>query len=230
MIERRILPSLLSAPFDRLGESIRSLEEAGCRLVHFDVMDGHFVPNLTVGPLVISALVPHCMSEFDVHLMVTDPERMYEWFLLDRVRSITVHGEATANLHALLKRIRASGKMAGVALNPATVPETLAYVLRQLDLVQVMTVNPGFGGQDFLPETLPKIRELARLRKREGMRFIIQVDGGINSNTIQTVLDAGADEVVIGHGIFNAPDPVAAYRRFQAELDRFSVKVTDLQL
>lgn len=199
-------------------------------LVHFDVMDGHFVPNLTVGPPVISALVPHCRSDFDVHLMVTDPERMYGWFLLDRVRSITVHGEATANLHALLNGIRASGKMAGVSLNPATGPENLIYVLPQLDLVQVMTVNPGFGGQEFLPETLPKIRALAQLREKEGAKFLIQVDGGINSKTMDAVLEAGADELVIGHGIFHAPDPIAAYRRFQEELDRFSGKVTGSHL
>ncbi|MFH1741602.1 MAG: ribulose-phosphate 3-epimerase [bacterium] len=214
VIERKVLPSLLSAPFDRLGEAVRALEAAGCRLLHYDVMDGHFVPNLTIGPLIISSLAPHTASEFDVHPMVTNPEVVYPWFLLDRVRSITIHGEATPNLHALLMKIRAEGKLAGVSLNPATPIDSLVYVLPYLDLVQVMTVNPGFGGQSFLPEIIPKIRALRALRDEKQAEFIIQVDGGINTETLDTVLQSGAEEIVAGNAIFGASDPVSAYLDF----------------
>jgi ribulose-phosphate 3-epimerase len=216
VVQRTILPSLLSAPFDRLGDAIRPLEQMGCRLIHYDVMDGHFVPNLTFGPLVISSLAPHCSSDFDVHLMVTNPETVYPWFVLDRVRTITVHGEATPNLHALLMRIRDAGKLAGVSLNPATPVDGLAYVLPYVDLVQVLTVNPGFGGQGILLETVPKICALRALRDEHGAEFLIQVDGGINAMTLDTVLEAGAEELVIGHAIFDAADPAAAY----CDLDR----------
>lgn len=221
VIRRKILPSLLSAPFDRLGEAIHPLEQLGCRLFHYDVMDGHLVPNLTVGPLVISSLAPHCASDFDVHLMVTNPEVVYRWFVLDRVRTITVHIEATPNLHALLMQIRASGKLAGVSLNPATPVDGLVHVLPCVDLVQVLTVNPGFGGQELLPETLPKIRSLRALRDEHGSEFFIQVDGGINATTLDAVLQAGADELVVGHGIFDASDPVAAYRDLDQRVQQF---------
>ena len=221
VIRRRILPSILSAPFDRLGEAVLVLEQEGCRLLHYDVMDGHFVPNLTIGPLVISSLAPHCASDFDVHLMVTNPETVYSWFVLDRVRSITVHGETAPNLHALLMRIREKGKLAGVSLNPATPIDGLAYVLPHLDLVQVMTVNPGFGGQELLPETVPKIRALRALREEQGANFLIQVDGGINAETLEAVLEAGADELLVGYAIFSAADPAAAYRDFEQRVQQF---------
>lgn len=216
---KKILPSLLSAPFDRLGESIRALERAGCHLFHYDVMDGHFVPNLTIGPLIIRSLLPHCKSEFDVHLMVTNPETVFPWFLLDRVRSITVHAEATPHLHALLMKIRAENRLAGVSLNPATPVDCLKYVLPVLDLVLVMTVNPGFGGQKYLPEAGRKIRELYELRERTSADFLIQVDGGINAQTIRTVLDLGVEEIVAGNAIYGTPDPVRAYQELSDQLN-----------
>jgi len=215
---RKIVPSLLSAPFDRLGEAVRAVEKAGCRLFHYDVMDGHFVPNLTVGPLIIRSLAPHCESSFDVHLMVTNPETVYEWFLLERVRSITIHGEATPNLHALLMKIRTSNKLAGVSLNPATPLDQLEYVIPYLDLVQIMTVNPGFGGQALLPEILPKITAVRELRKKCEAGFIIQVDGGINSETLHRVIKAGAEEIVAGNAVFGESDPAAEYRNLESRL------------
>ncbi len=213
---RKIVPSLLSAPFDRLGEAVAPLEQAGCRLFHYDVMDGHFVPNLTVGPLVIRSLAPHCQSNFDVHLMVTNPEVVYTWFLSERVRSITVHGEATPNLHALLMNIRASNRLAGVSLNPATPIDHLNHVVRYLDLVQVMTVNPGFGGQKLLPEMLSKIRAVHRLREEHEAGFIIQVDGGINRDTLGRVVEAGAEEIIAGNAVFGAPEPAVEYQTLEA--------------
>ncbi len=208
----RVLPSLLSAPFDRLGESVKELETEGCRLLHVDVMDGHFVPNLTMGPVVIDGLRPACESEFDVHLMVTNPSDVVPWFELERVRSITVHAEADAHLHALLKRIRDKGRLAGLSFNPGTPLDCLPYLLDQIDLVLIMSVNPGFGGQSFIEPMLDKIRETEELRRERHANFIIQVDGGIGVKTIEQTIRAGAEELVAGSAVFGDANPAQAFR------------------
>lgn len=214
----QVLPSLLSAPFDRLAEAVRPLEKEGCRLLHVDVMDGHFVPNLTMGPLVIQGLLPVCQSQFDVHLMVTNPLEVVPWFELDRVRSITVHAEADAHLHVTLERIRKGGRLAGVSVNPGTSLECLRYLGRdQLDLLLIMTVDPGRGGQAFLEFTRAKIRDAVRIRAELGADFIIQVDGGINERNIGSIVADGAEELVAGNAVFGAPDSVAAYRTLVTE-------------
>lgn len=209
----RVLPSLLSAPFDRLGESVRALESEACRLLHVDVMDGHFVPNLTMGPVVIEGLRPTCASAFDVHLMVTNPADAVPWFELERVRGITVHAEADAHLHVLLRRIRDHGRIAGLSLNPGTPLDCIPHLLDQIDLVLIMTVNPGFSGQEFIRPMLRKIHDLVELRREYGADFIIQVDGGLNADTITDAVGAGAEELVAGNAVFGESDYPRAYRR-----------------
>ena len=216
--ELKILPSLLSAPFDRLGEAARVVESQGCNLLHVDVMDGHFVPNLTMGPVAIDGLRDACHSEFDVHLMVTNPAEVAPWFERDRVRSITVHYETDPHLHVLLRRIRDNGRLAGVSFNPATPLDGLAWLLDVVDLVLIMTVNPGFGGQKYIEPMTQKIRDLARFRAERGANFIIQVDGGITAQTLPRAATAGAEEVVAGTAVFGASDPGQAYRELERVL------------
>lgn len=218
MAKKKILPSLLSAPFHCLGQAIRELEKQGVDTLHFDVMDGHFVPNITVGPLIIKSLAPHICSEFDVHLMVTNPEVQIPWFDHPRIRSLTFHIEATQNLEIELRLIRNQRMKAGISLKPSTKLENLYSFLESVDHILVMTVDPGFGGQDFMPEMLPKIEFLAEARERRGLEYTIQVDGGINENTIGIALDAGADEFVAGSAIFNQPNPIEAYLRLLGKI------------
>lgn len=188
------------------------LESAGARLFHFDVMDGHFVRNLTFGPLIIESLQDRIRSRLDVHLMVTNPEEQIAWFDLPPVRSITIHCEASKNLLYDLTDIRNRGKQAGIALNPPSRADLLAPFLPHADQVLVMSVYPGFGGQDFLDESLRKIEHLANWRAAEGFHYSIQVDGGIAAHNVASARSAGADEIIAGSAVFRANDPAAAYR------------------
>lgn len=206
----RIAPSILSADFACLGAAIDMAEEAGADVIHVDVMDGHFVPNMTIGPPVVAALRKVTRLPLDVHLMIETPERYVEAFAQAGADILTVHPEATAHLHQVLRQIRGMGVQAGVSLNPATLESALHYVLGMVDLVLVMTVNPGFGGQDFLPEMLPKITAVRALLDAAGSTAWLSVDGGINAETAPVVVAHGADHLVAGSAIFAAAEGVAA--------------------
>jgi ribulose-phosphate 3-epimerase len=199
-----LAPSILSADFSALGVAVQEAEAAGADLIHVDVMDGLFVPNLTVGPLVVEALRRVTRLPLDVHLMIERPERYVEVFARAGATRLTVHPEASIHLHRTLQQIHALGLKAGVALNPATSEELLRYVLPALDEVLVMTVNPGFGGQNFIPEMLPKIRRVRRMLDEAGSAAALAVDGGINQETAPLVVAAGADTLVAGFAIFGA--------------------------
>lgn len=208
----KILPSLLSAPFSGLVEAIRPLEASGMNLLHFDVMDGHFVPNLTIGPMIIKSLEPYIQSNFDVHLMVTNPNEQVQWFDFTSVRSISIHVETEVPLSKVLHTIRQKNKLAGIVLNPTTPVESLNPYFECVDYVLVMTVNPGFGGQVFLPGTLKKIKQVDQIRQDRNLDFFIQVDGGITAENVVTVREHGADEIVAGHAIFGQPNATEAYQ------------------
>lgn len=208
----KIAPSILSADFAKLGEQVRTVEQAGAELLHIDVMDGHFVPNITLGPLVVKSLRPLSGLVFDVHLMIENPDRYVEEFAAAGADIITVHAEACPHLHRTLQLIRQTGKKAGLAYNPATPTEGLEYVLPFLDLVLVMTVNPGFGGQDFIPGMIPKIRQITSLLDMEKPDVLLEVDGGINISTAPVVTKAGARVLVAGSAVFGAEDPARAVK------------------
>lgn len=200
-----IAPSILSADFANLTQEIEKVEKAGCDWLHVDVMDGHFVPNITIGPPVIRCLNKIATVPLDVHLMITDPDRYLEDFAEAGASYITVHTEACIHLQRTLAHIRKLGKKAGVSLNPATPPEVLQYVLDDLDLVLIMSVNPGFGGQKFIPAILPKITKLREMFEKAGKKDIrISVDGGINNETAKLVTAAGADVLVAGSSIYGS--------------------------
>lgn len=203
----KIAPSILSADFARLGEEIRAIDEAGCDYIHVDVMDGHFVPNLTLGPPIISMLKPHTKKPFDVHLMIDPAQPYLEEYANAGADIITVHAEADKHLDRSLQVIRSLGKKAGVSLNPATPESVLQYVMDKVDLILVMSVNPGFGGQNFLTSQLDKIKNI---RAMIGDRPIeLEVDGGVNTDTIAEVVGAGADVLVAGSAVFKGDDYVA---------------------
>ncbi len=198
----RIAPSILSADFARLGEEIEAITAAGADLIHIDVMDGHFVPNITIGPTVIKALRPHTALPFDVHLMIAPVDLYVDEFAAAGADIITVHPEAGPHLHRTLQLIKSLGKKAGVALNPATPIEMVEPVLGDVDLVLVMSVNPGFGGQEFIPSQLAKLRALRQRIDAMGRAVALAVDGGINADTARAAVEAGADVLVAGTASF----------------------------
>ncbi len=198
----RIAPSILSADFARLGEEIRAIDAAGADWIHVDVMDGHFVPNITIGPAVIKALRPHTALPFDVHLMISPVDAYLDAFADAGADTITVHPEAGPHLHRTIQRIKALGKRAGVVLNPATPAKMLDYVLEEVDLVLVMSVNPGFGGQSFITSQLRKIEAVAKMIAKQGKPIDLQVDGGVDAVIARACVDAGADALVAGTAAF----------------------------
>jgi ribulose-phosphate 3-epimerase len=201
-----IAPSILSADFSKLGEEVAAVTKAGADWIHFDVMDGRFVPNITIGPLVLAALKGKGFPPMDVHLMIVEPERYVADFAKAGAEYITVHVEASPHLHRTLQMIRAAGAKPGVVLNPHTPISSIQHVLGMVDLVLLMSVNPGFGGQAFIPEVLPKCEELSALREKLGLKFLIEIDGGVNEKTAPALIKAGADVLVAGSYVFGSKD------------------------
>jgi ribulose-phosphate 3-epimerase len=202
----QIVPSILSADFARLGEEIQRVERGGATMLHVDVMDGHFVPNLTVGPPVVSSIRRITKMTLDVHLMISDPDKYAPVFIEAGADQISVHQEACPHLDVTLRAIRGMGAPAGVVLNPATSVALLEEVLELADYVLVMSVNPGFGGQEFIPQSLDKVRALDRRRKELGLNYAIQIDGGVNLDNIGDIVRAGCDWLVSGASIFHSGD------------------------
>jgi ribulose-phosphate 3-epimerase len=211
----KIAPSILSANFAALLDDVLEVEEAGAEYLHIDVMDGHFVPNITIGPLVVEALRAKSNMCFDVHLMIENPDIFIENFIKAGADLITVHVESVNHLHRTISLIKEKGARAGVALNPATSPDTIEYILPLVDLVLLMSVNPGFGGQTFIPEVLPKIIHVRKMIKGMDLNPEIQVDGGINKEIAASVVRAGANVLVAGSAIFSGGDIAAAVRQLK---------------
>jgi len=202
----KISPSILSADFGQLATEIKRLEEGGADMIHVDVMDGHFVPNLTIGPPVIKALKKNCSLEFDVHLMISPVHKYIEDYADAGADIITIHPEATDNLENSIKKIKEKNKKVGVSLNPESKIDLILNLLDQIDLVLIMSVNPGFGGQKFMPEVLDKIKDLKRIQLQRDLEFDIEIDGGINFDNCRSAIEAGANILVSGTTIFKSND------------------------
>ncbi|MDC3187650.1 ribulose-phosphate 3-epimerase [Candidatus Pelagibacter sp.] len=202
----QISPSILSADFSQLGNEIKRLEEGGADMIHVDVMDGHFVPNLTIGPPVIKALRKHCSLKFDVHLMISPVHKYIEAYADAGADIITIHPEATQNLGESIKMIKDLKKKVGVSLNPESKIELITEFLDEIDLVLIMSVNPGFGGQKFMPEVLDKIKQLKKIQQEKNLAFDIEIDGGINFENCKIAIDAGANILVSGTTVFKSND------------------------
>ncbi len=199
----QICPSILSADFAKLGEEIKAVEAAGADMIHVDVMDGHFVPNLTIGPVVVGSIRKTTKLPFDVHLMIENPEKYVEAYAKSGADIITIHYEAVKDVKAIAKQIKALGKKAGISIKPSTSEQVLKDSLSEWDLILVMSVEPGFGGQKFMPNALDKLKNLRKMIDDSGKNILLEVDGGINSETIKAVLEAGADTIVAGSAVFD---------------------------
>ena len=206
-----ILPSILSADFARLGEQISALEAAGCSMIHIDVMDGHFVPNLTLGPPLVESIRKITKMTFDVHLMITDPDRYAPAFIQAGANQVLVHQETCPHLDRTLRMIQSEGAKAGVVLNPATPVFLLDEVLDVADYVLIMSVNPGFGGQRFIPNALEKVRALTQKKRARGLHLPIEIDGGISTRNVADAVNAGVEWIVAGSSIFHSVNPVDAF-------------------
>lgn len=211
----KLAPSILSADFSKLGRQVALIEEGGADLIHVDVMDGHFVPNISFGAAVMKSVKDDTNLNFDVHLMIENPDSYMEDFLTDKTEYITVHQEACRHLHRTVSHIKSLGVKAGVSVNPATPIETLTEILADIDLVLIMSVNPGFGGQKFIGASLDKVKRLTELREKTGTKFLIEVDGGVNLQNAAALAEAGADILVAGSAVFGAEDVVARTREFK---------------
>ena len=216
----RIAPSILSADFGRLAEEVRAVEAAGADWIHVDVMDGRFVPNITIGPLVVEAVRKVTRLPIDVHLMIVEPERYVDAFAKAGAGLISVHAEVSPHLHRTIQAIRAAGARPSVSLNPATSLDCLEYVLGDLDMVLLMTVNPGFGGQSYIPAVTEKVRRLRRMADERGQELEIEVDGGIKPSTVGAVAEAGANAFVAGTAVFGAVDYRTAIHAIRGAAER----------
>jgi len=210
-----IAPSILSADFSKLGDEIKAVEDAGADWIHVDVMDGHFVPNITIGPLVVEAARQVTSLPLDVHLMIENPERYIKDFAKAGADLISVQVEACVHLNRTIQMIKESGLRAGVVLNPATPLSSVEWIIEYVDLVMIMSVNPGFGGQAFIPNSLDRIKALRKMIQENGLTTLIEIDGGVNEKTIQAVSEAGVDVFVAGSAIFGSPDYKKAIARFR---------------
>ena len=210
----KLAPSILSADFSRLGEEVAAIQRGGAHYIHVDVMDGHFVPNISYGPTVMKSLLGKTTVPFDVHLMIENPSFFFQDFATPNTEFITIHDEACSHLHRNIQEIHDLGIKAGVSLNPATSLSTLDYILEEVDLVLIMSVNPGFGGQKFIPSALEKIRALRNIREENNLNFQIQVDGGVTLENAGIVLEAGADILVAGSAIFSGGQAEQRTRQF----------------
>ncbi|MEH7117821.1 ribulose-phosphate 3-epimerase [Neobacillus vireti] len=202
----KIAPSILSADFSKLGEEIIAVDQAGADYIHIDVMDGHFVPNITIGPLIVEAVRPVTKLPLDVHLMIENPDQYIEAFAKAGADYITVHVEACRHLHRTIQSIKSYGVKAGVVLNPATPVESIQHIISDIDMVLLMSVNPGFGGQTFIPEVLPKIRKVKEMAEQKGLSLEIEIDGGVNPETARQCIEAGANVLVAGSAVYNQED------------------------
>ena len=211
----KLSPSILSADFSQLGKQVGLIGKGGADLIHVDVMDGHFVPNISFGAAVMKSVRESTNLNFDVHLMIEEPDLYIDDFLTDKTEYITVHQEACRHLHRTIGHIKSLGIKAGVSLNPATSIETLTEIISDVDLILLMSVNPGFGGQKFIQGTLDKIRRLSEMRKSTGTGFMIEVDGGVNLENAASLIEAGADILVAGSAVFGAEDIVERIREFK---------------
>lgn len=215
---KQLAPSILSADFSKLAEEVAKIEAGGANYIHVDVMDGHFVPNISFGAAVMKSLVGKTQLPFDVHLMIENPDQYLEDFMTPQTEFITVHQEACVHLHRTVQHIKSLGAKAGVSLNPATSLSTLDYILEDVDMVLIMSVNPGFGGQKFIPSAMEKIRELAEIKRAEGLDFEIEVDGGANLNNVQELASAGTDIIVAGSAVFKTPDITETTKEFISKI------------
>ena len=217
--KKKIAPSILSADFWKLGEDIKMVEAAGADIVHIDVMDGHFVPNITIGPLITKAIQGRTSMPLDVHLMIENPGQYLEPFIEAGADYLTVHHEASTHLHREIHLIKAAGVKAGVSLNPHTPLHVLDDIIQDLDLILIMSVNPGFGGQKFIPNTINKLQQLTKILKERGLEHIeVEVDGGVKLDNIKAIADAGADILVAGSAIYAAENPTAAVKEMRQKL------------